>query len=1024
MSTSKKIRVLVVEDEALIGEEIRQRLERLNYEVIAVVDQGVKAIAITEEARPDLVLMDIRIKGPMDGIEAGKEIYRRFGTPVLHLTAHSDEATLQRAISEAAFGYVLKPFDPEALQVAIQVALNRHRSEQQLREGGLAYDTILSGISDAVIAADGAGNIRFMNPVAEALTGWQDGSGQGLPAAQILRLADESSLDAVECPIIQVLSNPKLAYAPNQFLLLGRDGSMIPVEVSASCLSNAAGNVIGASAVLRDLRKRRSEEIKFRGLLESAPDAMVIVDARSRIVLVNSQTERLFGYSRKELIGQPVDLLTPDRYQQAHSGQHGVFLADPKTRGMKNGLELYGLRKDGTEFPVEISLSPLRTEDGILTYATIRDITDRKHADQILRNSEERYRTLVNHATDGIFILNQHGRYLDVNPPVCKMLGYSLREMLGLSIADVVAANEVPRVTPEIARLQESGSVKSEWVFRRKDGSLFDGEVSAKLLPDSRVLAIVRDITERKRSEEALRGSEERFRTLVRRSPVGFTIRALEDGRCIEANDAYLRMLEFERDEIVGKGRDEMRLLEDPNAYPSIVSALAAQEQVIEKELKYRTKSGKIRDVRASCDLIQLAGKPCIMTLTRDVTEQNSLEQQLRQAQKMEAIGRLAGGVAHDFNNLLCVIMGYAELLENEFAPESPSAKKLDAIQNAVRRAAGLTSQLLAFSRRQPLQPRILDLNGVVRQAEQMLSRLIAEDVELQIVLAPQLRPVNADPGQLIQTILNLAINARDAMPGGGKLTIATSNSTLDESTKYEGIAVNPGQYVLLSVSDTGIGMEEKTKARIFDPFFTTKAEGKGTGLGLANVYGVVRQSEGYIFVDSSPGSGSTFRIFLPASAASVVVPVNDERLVEHAHATETILLVEDERALRDLIADGLRTYGYTVLAPADALEALHLAEKHPGPIHALVTDVIMPHMSGTEVAQILTTVRPNLKVVYMSGHVDDTFSAKYAAQPDIVFIAKPFPLAKLALQLRELLDPPGQTESTAISPEDHKNEA
>src|SRR5437016_2581872 len=388
--------------------------------------------------------------------------------------------------------------------------------------------------------------------------------------------------------------------------------------------------------------------------------------------------------------------------------------------------------------------------------------------------------------------------------------------------------------------------------------------------------------------------------------------------------------------------------------------------------------------------------------------EKTNIEQQLRQAHKMEAIGKLAGGVAHDFNNLVTIITGYSDMLLSRIGPENSTRRELEQIKKAGDRAHSLTRQLLAFSRRQMLQPKVLDLNAVVTNLEPMLQRLIGENIELVIELKPGLGQMKADPGQIEQVIMNLAINSRDAMSQGGKLLLETDNAELDEAYARRHLPMQPGSYVRLAVSDTGCGMDAATQSRIFEPFFTTKEQGKGTGLGLSTVYGIVKQSGGYIWVYSERGQGTTFKIYLPR----VVDPADSVPPVTHWSALpqgmETVLLVEDEPEVRWLVRDMLRHLGYTVLEARHGIEAQVLSIHHPGPIHLLITDVVMPQMSGREIAEQLTSEHPETKVLYMSGYTDDAVVRHGVLAAHMAFLQKPFTPESLARKVREVLD--GQT--------------
>jgi PAS domain S-box-containing protein len=499
-----------------------------------------------------------------------------------------------------------------------------------------------------------------------------------------------------------------------------------------------------------------------------------------------------------------------------------------------------------------------------------------------------------------------------------------------------------------------------------------------------------------------LRFSEERFYKAFNSSPEGITISTLRDGRYLEVNDAFLRIMEYERSELIGRTALDLGVWARPEERAPLYEELVRNGRVGELQAQFRTKSGRIRQVEVSAESIQLQSQECMLAITRDVTLHKQLEQRLIQAEKMEAVGRLAGGVAHDFNNMLGVIMGYSELLTRQLDPNSSLSRKGLAITTACQRAASLTAQLLAFSRRQVLQPKVLNLNSLVAETDQMLRRLIGEDVEAVTVLDSKLGHVKADPGQMVQVIMNLAVNARDAMPNGGKLIIETANVALPEGLILQGVSLESGRYVTLEVKDTGNGISAEMQGRIFEPFFTTKGVGEGTGLGLATVCGIVEQSGGHIFVESEVGKGTSFKIYLPC-VDEIVEPSPIQNPLE-LQGSETILMVEDDPTLRDLVEESLQELKYNVLVAANGAEALRVLELSPS-VDLLMTDVIMPHMSGPELAQLVSTLRPGIKVLYMSGYTDDKLRSVPSAGADVVWIQKPFQLQDLARKLREILN-------------------
>jgi len=512
----------------------------------------------------------------------------------------------------------------------------------------------------------------------------------------------------------------------------------------------------------------------------------------------------------------------------------------------------------------------------------------------------------------------------------------------------------------------------------------------------------------RRRAEQAFQTEKEKFRVLVEESPLGVSIIG-EDGVYKYINPRFLEIFGYTLKDIPD-GREWFRKAHpDPEYRTQVISkwniALKKAKQSESQPYTFPVicKDGSKKVIQFIAVTMETGGQ---FVIYEDLTEQKKLEDQFRQSQKMEGIGRLASGVAHDFNNLLTTIMGYADLALMSLAEDDPLRGNLEEIKGGGERAVSLTRQLLAFSRKQILQPVVLDLNGVITGFVKMLERLIGEDVELETVLASELKRVEADPGQMEQIIMNLVINARDAMPEGGKLTIETANVDLDEAyARHHGIELGPGPYVMLGVTDAGTGMDDKTKSLIFEPFFTTKEVGKGTGLGLSTVYGIVKQSGGYIWVYSEPGEGTTFKVYLPAVEKEATQAQKEQTSPDDLTGSETILIVEDDDALRKLACKILEPQGYSILEAQNGIEALKVSEEHGDQIHLMITDAVMPQMGGRELAERLRPLRPDLKVIYMSGYTDNAILHHGVLSPEIEFLEKPFTPARLKRKVREVLD-------------------
>jgi len=574
---------------------------------------------------------------------------------------------------------------------------------------------------------------------------------------------------------------------------------------------------------------------------------------------------------------------------------------------------------------------------------------------------------------------------------------------------DGPAALEIARTrSPEVPFLFVSGAIGEEVaieMLRRGATDYVLKDSLSRLGPAvRRALAEAEARAKSKQAEEALRVSEQKYRDVVENASDAVFV--IQDGR--------IAFFNRRTEEQTGYGREELARLpfarvihpEDRDVIlDRLRRRLEGEDLPAVNSFRIVNAAGQERWVELNGLRILWEGRPAVLCFGRDVTEQRSLKDQYLQSQRLEAVGRLAGGVAHDFNNMLSVILGYADLLLLDTREQDPIYKPLKGIQNAAEHAGRLTRQLLAFSRKQVLRLAVLDLNRVVESTVRMLGRVIGEDVELVTLLAPGLWPVKADPGQMEQVLMNLAVNARDAMPGGGRLTLQTSNATVEAGHAAMHAGISPGAYVVLSVSDTGVGMDEKTRAQIFEPFFTTKEKDKGTGLGLSMVYGSVRQTGGHVWVVSEPGLGSTFKIYLPAAAGRAGAPPEPAAPAAVPGGKETVLLVEDEGGVREMARAILEKGGYRVLDAANAGEALLLAEAHPGRIDLVLTDVVMPRVSGRELAERLLKAHPDLRVLYMSGYTPETVSQPGGLEEDYPFIEKPFSPRALLARVREVLD-------------------
>jgi len=755
----------------------------------------------------------------------------------------------------------------------------------------------------------------------------------------------------------------------------------------------------------------RASEARKAAILETALDAVITMDPEGRIVEFNRAAEEMFGYERADITGRTVaDTIVPDSLRESHHRGLARYLVTGEASVIGKRVEMVGRRADGTEFPVELSITTVQLDRRRLFTAYLRDITERKQAEEALRKSEERFRALVENSSDGVCLMDRAGIVQYSSPSSERVLGWTPEERHGRLAFEIAHPDDMERARAFFAQCLSTRGMPVGIELRglHRDGGWRLVEiVAANHLDDPAVGAVVvnyRDVTQRRRAEDSVREAARQFRAVFDGALDAMVI-ADDEGRYVEVNAAACGLYGLGRSALLGHWIGDFA---SPGIDVAATWAAFRREGRAKGELRIVRPDGRVRELEFAASADFLPGSH--LAVFRDVTQRRQLEEQLRQAQKIEAVGRLAGGVAHDFNNLLNVITGYGQMLFRRLT-DGPEREKTKAILQAAERAAGLTRQLLAFSRKQVLEPKVLDLNAVVSGMDEMLRRLIGEDIELQTDLARDLGRTRADPGQIEQVLMNLVVNARDAMPRGGRVTLETGNAEMDEAYVRDHLGARPGRYVSLAVRDTGLGMDAETQKHIFEPFFTTKEKGKGTGLGLATVYGIVKQSEGYIWVDSAPGAGTTVRVYLPLVEGEPVAEGPRRPAVPEqapARGTETVLLVEDEEMVRRMTREVLEGAGYHVLEASSGFDALRVSSGHGGRLDLLLTDVVMPGMSGRELAERLAPVRPGMKVLYMSGHTDDAIFHHGVTQAGTGFLQKPFTPEALERRIRELLGQPG----------------
>ncbi len=811
-------------------------------------------------------------------------------------------------------------------------------------------------------------------------------------------------------------------------------------------------NPVGNSAKTISKQKKASPEETLdtrrqylEQLFQDSPDPLLIADSSFKAQCVNQEFQRMFGYSAAQILGKPIgELIFP-----ADRAAESKWIAQCLERGEHITLETQRRCKDGSLLDVSVSSAPLIIDgQTVAFYAIYRDISERKRAEAL---SSALYRIAEKaSATQDLqqFFAAIHGIVdelmcarnfsIAIHDPESNLLSfpYFVDEQdsapapakLGRGLVEYVLRTGEPLLcTPQQAQqMQQRSKIKLDgpaplhWlgvplkVNHRILGALVLKSYSKNTHfreRDQDVLTLISQqlaaAIDRKRNEQALRRSEVCYRSLVQTAVYGIYRSSLE-GNFLDVNPALIGMLGYNSALEVLSLDPQKDVFVDPAEHTRLVDEFRRTGRMDGFEVRWKRKDNVIITVRISGRAVAGGDEPSdvLEAIAEDITERRVLEDQFRQAQKMEAVGRLAGGIAHDFNNLLMVISGYTEVLLDQLTVGHPLHSKAEAIQQASDRASTLTRQLLAFSRKQLLELKVIDVNTIVADMERLLRPLIGEDIELTTSLAPAVGCTRADAGQLEQVIMNLVVNAKDAMPSGGKICIRTASVTLDDSYRPENTFIKNGPYVMIAVSDNGQGMDRETQARIFEPFFTTKEKGKGTGLGLSTVYGIIKQSGGYVFVQSEIGRGTVFTIYFPRvdepSEAIGATPV----ALAAVGGTETVLLVEDEDSVRQLVRETLESRGYRVLEAANGTDALTLAAAHSDSIHLVITDVVMPGLNGHELVQQLQAARPTLKVLYLSGYAQDAFPATAAVDSQKTFLQKPFTLQSLSRKVREILGP------------------
>jgi two-component system cell cycle sensor histidine kinase/response regulator CckA len=891
----KKYRILIVEDERIVAEDIQKSVDNLGYDIAGLAASGAEAVKLAQRTSPDLVLMDIVLKEGMNGIQTAEIIYNRYHIPVVYLTAYADEETLDRAKRTEPYGYILKPFDDRELQTTIEMAIYKHRMERKVKESEAWLSTTLKSIGDAVITTDVQGRITFINPVAQKVSGYTIAEAIGKPLNRVFRIESEATGKAVENPVEKVLKEGIIVGLANHTNLVDKKGRKIPIDDSGAPIIDEKGQIIGVVLVFQDITKRRQAEEALkkseadkRMIMSSVSELILYIDLNHRIIWANKAASDLSDSDPEGIRGRHCYEIWHKRRKPC---AECPILQTRKT-GKMGESEI--VNKDGSHWLVRSypAHDDANRFAGIVEVA--RNITAQKIAEEQLEHEKRFISTLLQTAPVFYFALDRNGKILMLNQTMLSTLGWGEKEIQGRDfLGRFVPENERTGVKESFHRMiHDKESVAHENHVLSKTGEAILMEWHGKPILDPK-------------------------------------------GRF---------------DYFFGVGID------------------VTQRRQMEKE-------------------------------------KERMEGQLLQVQKMEAIGTLTGGVAHDFNNLLTAIQGCTDMALMKTDEANPIYSDLREIQKASLRAADLTRQLLLFSSRHPIRFSLISLNKVVDDLLKMVHRLIGEDIGISTSLDPDLWAIRADKGTIEQVIMNLVVNARDSMPNGGKLTIRTENARLTPEHAKSMPEARPGPFVRMTVSDTGHGMDPEILSHIFEPFYSTKGPGRGTGLGLSVVYGIIRQHQGWIRVESVVKAGTTFEIVLPA-VMEKAKPVQEdtESLAGLQGAGERILIVEDADGVRQFLQTALKENGYTIFSVSTVGEALALYKKEKGRFDLIFSDVVLPDKSGIELIENLLELNPGLNILLSSGYTDHKSQWPRIQQKKFQYLQKPYSLKTLLKTVQDML--------------------
>ncbi|HOT44032.1 MAG TPA: PAS domain S-box protein [Spirochaetota bacterium] len=1014
-----KTKILIVEDEAIVAMHIQGSLEKLNYEVCGCVKSGEEAVSLAAELKPDLILMDIVLKGPMDGIEAAKIIKDTLAIPVVYMTGNADLPTITRARETNPYGYILKPVNILHLYSMIDTALHRYMLESSLGESEKKYRFLTDKMSDMVWMMDMDLRTTYASPSMEKILGFTPEERYAQKLEDML--TPESMKTALEKWAEELKVEGTPGVDPDRIIVMEleyyhKKGHTVWVENKMRPIRDHEGRVIGIHGVSRDITGQkqaeealRQSERRFRALVDNLEDFILIVDGNGVITYENPITSVDLGFST---IGRNAfELIHPDDAPKVlNDFKEAVRGVNPHTP------TFFRIRKnDGSLLYLEALAANMLDDPGIKgILVACHDVTQRVNAENTLRDREERYRALFDQSPVGVFTYDRDMKITDCNEVLARMMKVKRENLIGLDLND----QKDERLLQGLRRVLGGAHASYEGPYRSTlaDFQLWVSVRGNPLRDESGAIIggmiVMEDVTERNIAQEKLKASEERNRLLVENANEGIVV--LQDWRFVFVNPRFVSLAGYPREYLRSRDFTEFVHPDDREMIADRYRRrLDGDRTPFIYEARLVDRAGVIRWVELNSVLFSWEGKPAVLLFIRDIgerkqaeEERSKMEAQIQQTQKLESLGVLAGGIAHDFNNLLMAILGNIDLALLDLSPSSPSRGNLMEAAKASQRAADLCRQMLAYSGKGRFMNELINLNEIIEDMKHMLEVSVSKKAMLRYNFVPNLPSIEADATQVRQIIMNLVINASDAIgEKSGFISLSTGvmmcdRAYLSETWLNEGLP--EGAYVYIEVADTGCGMDPVMLPKIFDPFFTTKFTGRG--LGLAAVLGIVRSHRGAIKLFSERGRGTTFRILLPAVEGAAERAEETRAMAQGWQGSGTVMLVDDEETIRALGKRMLERLGFTVVTASNGKEALDLYRERPGVFGCIILDLTMPHMDGDEAFREFRKIRNDVRVIMSSGYNEQEITRRFSDQGPSGFIQKPYQMESLAATLKEVL--------------------